>query len=87
MNKKLEVLEIECKFCHTTFYTKNCNQEFCSRKCMYDWRKENSHETVMCPTCHNFFIRYKNQIDPRNNKKQQYCSIICAQTSEEKRKN
>lgn len=84
-NKKLKVIEIECKFCHSLFETKNINQEFCSRRCMYNWRKSKSHETVTCKNCHEKFERYKNQIDPRNNKKQEYCSIICAQTSKEKR--
>lgn len=85
-NKKLEILEIECKHCHHIFETKNCNQTFCSRRCMYDYRKENSHETVICPTCKKSFERYKNIIDPRTGKPTQHCSIICAQTSEDKRK-
>jgi len=85
VQKKLNVereknkLVLKCKFCDKEFKTNNKDREFCSRRCMYDWRKSISHEKRKCLNCGNEFETYKNTT-------QEYCSNYCAATSEEKRK-
>jgi len=86
VQKKLNVereknkLVLKCKFCDKEFNTNNKDREFCSRRCMYDWRKSLSRETRICLKCGNKFETYKNTT-------QRYCSNECNRSSEERKIN
>jgi hypothetical protein len=76
--------ERRCKWknCRKNFLgTKN--QEFCSKKCMYEWRKDKNWETLICSVCNGEFRERKNY--RKNGKKRMFCSNECNRSSDYKK--
>ena len=73
-------VELTCKFCNKKFYAlKDAKyRRFCSKECVREWRKYNSHEIKKCLNCGQEFKAYKFL-------EQRYCSNECNRTSIEKR--
>lgn len=72
-----------CKYCNTEFIESNTvngnKREFCSKRCMYENRKAQSHHTISCSNCGVEITDYKIK------KRRMFCSPDCLRTSEWKR--
>jgi hypothetical protein len=74
-----------CDVCRTTYQAKVVTARFCSRKCMYMWRKTNNWEDVACIGCGSIFHRRKNEKHYRTGLPRQYCSNKCSLSSSQKK--
>jgi len=70
-----------CKWCKTSFKViwKNRSHKFCTRDCMYEWRKDQNWTTSICEHCGK---EYKH---PKKHKKRMFCSNECNRSSEYKK--
>ena len=68
-----------CEWTGKVFYVdyKHRNQRFIDKNSMYEWRKSQNRETIVCLHCKNSFERYKINKHWRNGRKMEYCSLQC----------
>lgn len=76
----------QCEICNTFYISRSQKSRFCSRKCMYIWRKSIHWETAVCIGCQIKFVRRINEKHWRTGIPQQYCSAKCSRSSEHKKK-
>ena len=76
-----------CEFCKTEFTVdfKHRNQRFCSKQCMYDWRKQENWEELECLECGKKFKNRKNDRNWISGKKRMFCSQKCNRSSKYKK--
>jgi len=74
-----------CEMCGIEYTAKVVTARFCSRKCMYEWRKSCNWEGVKCVGCGKEFRRRKNEKHYRTGLPRQYCSNDCSLRSPQKR--
>lgn len=86
--RTFESIDKICQRCNSIFTTdwKHKAQQFCSKTCMYEWRKNKSWEEVECKHCKTIFKRRKNERHPRTNKKRMFCSNDCSLKSEHRKR-
>jgi len=72
----------KCEYCNDEFERPDSingrGRRFCSRKCMYDWRKNNNWITTKCMHCGKEF-RHRKKEDKK------FCSLDCFQVSDYKK--
>lgn len=77
-----------CEFCKIKFIVdfKHRKQRFCSKRCMYDWRKEQNWEELKCLECGNKFKSRKKDRNFVSGKKRMFCSQECNRSSQYRKK-
>jgi len=92
--KHPEKVEKICEWCQKPYEViwKKRKQEFCSKSCMYEWRKNKTQkewiektEIVKCLECKKPFRRLKEGNKYRNDQLQLFCSNECNRSSEYKK--
>ncbi len=85
--RKFDSIEKECEWCHNKFEAtwKYRKQRFCSKQCMYDWRKNENWEKLECLECGKKFKSRKNDRNWVSGKKRMFCSQECNRSSEYKK--
>ena len=73
-----------CEFCKIEFTVdfKHRNQKFCTRRCMYDWRKQENWEELECLHCGKKFKSRKKDLNWVSGEKRMFCSQECNRSSE-----
>ncbi len=73
-----------CEKCGDKFFSTK-KGIFCTRRCMYEWRKDNNWITTVCLECKNKFRHRKNERHHRSGKKRMFCSNECSRSSDYKK--
>lgn len=84
--REFDIIEKECEWCHQKFEVtwKYRKQRFCTKQCMYDWRKDQNWEELTCLECgHKFKNRKKYK--GGTGKKKMFCSQKCNRSSNYKK--